>query len=362
MPVRIKFLSYKEARKVVRKLGLKNERQWYRYCGDRKKPFNIPSVPHHYYKNCGWVSWMDWLGYSYSINDRRYHVNDNYFKKWSSNMAYILGFWFADGYISKKKGCNTYIFSITQNEKDKYLLEKILKEMKSNYYLQYTKKHHCYSFKVCSKIIYNDIIRLGGKERKSLDVKFPNVPKKYLPDFVRGLWDGDGCITYNKRQQFYNSNYVCGSKDFIEQLHAVLKKNIFKGNGDCLDGSLTLQPSGVYRLLFGRDDTIRLKNFMYQGSMKDKLMLKRKYELFLKTPGTSLCDFLDYNSSKKIVKSFKIKSRNEWRRYCRLKKRPSNIPSQPHKIYNNKGWISYALWFGCKSNEKFCNKKYNIKA
>jgi len=26
-------------------------------------------------------------------------------------------------------------------------------------------------------------------------VEFPDVPKEYLPDFIRGYFDGDGCIT-----------------------------------------------------------------------------------------------------------------------------------------------------------------------
>ena len=30
---------------------------------------------------------------------RKYKVDDNFFKTWSSDMAYILGFWFTDGWI-----------------------------------------------------------------------------------------------------------------------------------------------------------------------------------------------------------------------------------------------------------------------
>ena len=34
-------------------------------------------------------------------NGRKYHINQDYFKIWSRNMAYIFGFWCADGCIYK---------------------------------------------------------------------------------------------------------------------------------------------------------------------------------------------------------------------------------------------------------------------
>ena len=75
---------------------------------------------------------------------RKYNVNDNYFKTWSHNMAYILGFWFADGCIMKR--CEQYRFNIGQNKKDKYLLKQMLVEMGSNYPMFFDKKHDFCSF------------------------------------------------------------------------------------------------------------------------------------------------------------------------------------------------------------------------
>lgn len=51
-------------------------------------------------------------------------INQDYFKTWSRNMAYILGLWFADGYIYNGK-----IFDITLHKKDKYILKQIAKEL-----------------------------------------------------------------------------------------------------------------------------------------------------------------------------------------------------------------------------------------
>jgi len=47
---------------------------------------------------------------------RKYKVNDDFFKIWSHNMAYILGFWFSDGCIIDKKD-GTQLFSINDGWK-----------------------------------------------------------------------------------------------------------------------------------------------------------------------------------------------------------------------------------------------------
>lgn len=53
-----------------------------------------------------------------SQNVRKYPVNQDYFKNWSHNMAYILVLWWAKGYIYGGK-----IFDITLHNKDKYILK-----------------------------------------------------------------------------------------------------------------------------------------------------------------------------------------------------------------------------------------------
>lgn len=54
------YLSFEEARKFVRGLGLKSAIEWFE-CG-KTRPNNIPSIPHKIYKDKGWSGWGDWLG------------------------------------------------------------------------------------------------------------------------------------------------------------------------------------------------------------------------------------------------------------------------------------------------------------
>lgn len=59
------FWSFKKARKYARKLSLKNHMEWNKWIRGQKRNIFIPCDPYDYYKNKGWISWMDWLGSGY---------------------------------------------------------------------------------------------------------------------------------------------------------------------------------------------------------------------------------------------------------------------------------------------------------
>jgi len=278
------FLPFHRARKFARSLKLNGQKGWKKYIKGQVNILKIPSNPRTIYKK-QWDSWGNWLGTGNKVGARIvYKINHNFFKNWSHNMAYIFGFWFADGSISKSKGCN--YFDITQHKDDKYLLEKMSKIMKSNYPI-HTNGKNCFRLQFHSKTIVDDIIKLGGKYRKSLDCKFPDIPKKYLPDFIRGHFDGDGSIYCRKNSGVYYATFASGSKIFSESLLNILKKSIpnLKGKVSKCAYKLPNNRSGIcYHIAFNANDTIRLRDFMYQND--PELKMSRKWNLFKKTEKT----------------------------------------------------------------------------
>ena len=128
--------------------------------------------------------------------------------------AYILGFYIADGCLNGNK------FVITLNEKDKEILEKIRDYISPITKLIYKKEtinkqgivsHPMYSFAFACKEIVNCLEDLGlGKNKTYLSKSIKNiVPKELMWDFIRGYWDGDGCIsssnvTKNVKETSYN--------------------------------------------------------------------------------------------------------------------------------------------------------------
>ena len=58
---------------------------------------------------------------------RKYTLNQAFFSKWSPKMAYVLGFWYADGYMRHEKSYRVLFFSV-----DKTILKKIRAAAGSN--------------------------------------------------------------------------------------------------------------------------------------------------------------------------------------------------------------------------------------
>ena len=58
-----KYRSFIDARKFVRSLKLKSIAEWDAYCDSGKKPHDIPFSGYQTYKNDGWINTGDWLGH-----------------------------------------------------------------------------------------------------------------------------------------------------------------------------------------------------------------------------------------------------------------------------------------------------------
>lgn len=194
---------------------------------------------------------------------RKYTVNEDYFKTWSNNMAYILGFFAADGMVAR----DSQLISFSQ--KEKYILEDIKREFGSDHLIIQNEKSGVYILNLYSKKLKDDLMTLHGIiPNKALTIKFPNVPKQYMNHFVRGYFDGDGYINYKQ----YTVTFVGGSKYFMEKLYLVLK-------------NLGLEPQfktqeNHYRLhIRGRKSIKIFSNWIYKNK---ELYLKRKHKEFSK--------------------------------------------------------------------------------
>jgi hypothetical protein len=59
----IAFLTYDESKDHIHKLKLSSQADWTNWKKAGMRPKNIPSDPYKSYKNSGWISWPDFLGY-----------------------------------------------------------------------------------------------------------------------------------------------------------------------------------------------------------------------------------------------------------------------------------------------------------
>ncbi|XRB10150.1 methyltransferase domain-containing protein [Pycnococcus provasolii] len=60
----MEFRSFEDARTYVRTLGLKSKEDWEAWSKSGDRPHDIPSAPNRTYKESGWISYPDFLGYN----------------------------------------------------------------------------------------------------------------------------------------------------------------------------------------------------------------------------------------------------------------------------------------------------------
>jgi hypothetical protein len=118
-----------------------------------------------------------------------------FFKAWSSEMAYVLGYWFADGNMYNQPSCASYVVSI--GSKDLEHLKQLRSTIGMGKLTRITGSD-VYKLVICRKEMFDDLLRLGGTERKSLTLAWPEVPLEYLAHFTRGYVDGDGSLIWHK--------------------------------------------------------------------------------------------------------------------------------------------------------------------
>jgi len=207
--------------------------------------------------------------------------NKTFFKKWSSDMAYILGFLFADGNIIKTNR-NTHFVAIYTADRD--LLVSMALSMRSNHKISTCiyESGPVYKIQIGSKELFADLITLGLTPNKAKRMKLPKIPKKHVNDFIRGYFDGDGCVwqgmTHPKRKTPTPGIlvvFVSASFDFLKGLFVLLKELGVVG------GSLYKSKSGTYaRLSFSTLDSLKIYKIMY--NKPHRLFLSRKKLVFEK--------------------------------------------------------------------------------
>jgi len=94
-------------------------REWCEYFNNKYTKNEIYTFCYHNHKKIKRLSDEE-KSIQQSLNARKYHINQDYFKNWSRNMAYIFGLWCAVGCIYGGK-----MFDITLHNKDKYILKRV---------------------------------------------------------------------------------------------------------------------------------------------------------------------------------------------------------------------------------------------
>ena len=231
-----------------------------------------------------------------SFNEHVFDVIDN------EEKAYWLGFLYADGSISSQKSDNKsrYVLELTLSAKDIHHLEKFNTFMKHNEYnIKYREKVNAYRWSVNNKHLWETLNSYGCVPNKSLILKFPNkrifTSKELIIHFIRGYFDGDGCISRNLSSKSVSPDVsLLGTHELL----TTIKNIINKEDIDCdIKRNKKYGDHNVWTLSFKKEPGIKFINLIYNDSA---IYLDRKYKLyqFFKNGSRSIQEWTELLSTK----------------------------------------------------------------
>lgn len=225
-------------------------------------------------------------GREHNIPNKKYQVNENYFEKIDTEeKAYWLGFLYADGNVRMHKN-RSGILKLKLKQSDKQHIEKFNSSLNSNYpikdgleILKYkNREYKCYYSVVC---IYNtkmvkDLYNLGCMNNKTFKIKFPEfLDSELIRHFIRGYFDGDGCIT-SKNKKNGRVSIVSASYDFLIRLNEILINCVSVANNKIGD------KKGCYVINWcGLSDVENLHTYFYECSTIYLDRKRKKYNEIL---------------------------------------------------------------------------------
>lgn len=209
---------------------------------------------------------------------------ETFFNNWSPKMAYVLGYFAADGSMYKNPRGSCYVSFTSTDIELVELIRKIINVPNNIEAYKFKSRNWKtrYTLQIGSKTAFNRLLQLDFTPNKSRNLKFPHVPSCLLGHFMRGYFDGDGCIEfgYFKRKQRNNRlskrfsfRLTSGSQAFLNNLATSV---IGVAN---IDSGKIYPGKNAYVLAYSRKDMLKLYNFIYPS---DHLpCLKRKRDKFL---------------------------------------------------------------------------------
>ena len=207
----------------------------------------------------------------------KYTLNENYFNDIDSyEKAYWLGFLYADGCVRNEYRKRT--LDLCLKSEDSYHINNLSRALGSNATArkrvakikdkEYSAHRCCWN----SKKLVDALEKHGCVQNKSLILEFPKELKKELiSDFIRGYFDGDGCVyCYNYEAGTTKGVQIIGTDKFCKELSTILsdfniKNTVYKPKN-----------KNYFEIrIYGKE---YVKNFyvkMYKNA-KDNTCLKRK--------------------------------------------------------------------------------------
>lgn len=320
------YRPFKEARKFVNSLILKNREEWRKYCRNGKKPDDIPAAPDRIYKNEGWKGMGDWLGTgTVAPFEREYRS----FKE-ARLFIHALNLKNEFEWINYSKSGNkpndipsnprrTY-----KNEGWKGMGDWIGTGTKAPFDREYR------PFKEAILFIHalnlknqSEWVKYSKSGNKPHDI--PSNPRQvYKNEGWKGFgnWLGTDRIATRKME----------FKSFLEArafVHTLNLKSTAEWRKYCVSGSKPEDIPALPHRKYKGNGWSGYGDWIGTGRIADKYK-----------------EYRPFKDARLFVLKLGLKNRTDWNSYCKNGKKPADIPADPRRTYKNNGWISWRNWLG----------------
>lgn len=212
---------------------------------------------------------------------RKVHsVNEDFFKTWTRESAWVFGWLLTDGSVNEKSGQ----IRLMLKSHDIDALEKIKRAMRFTGPVfkgtQDDGRHFAY-LRVCRKEMAEDLFACGmARSNKTFNTTVPNIPESLFWDFTRGVFEGDGNIKHGKQWNDLQL-LICGAtKSFFEDMQVEFQKRGINTTLKEHRAGKSGRKSPMYTLTTKSNaDALRWCFFMYADTPRS-LRLDRKFEVF----------------------------------------------------------------------------------
>jgi len=319
------YLSFEEARSYVHRLGLKNKDTWVEWTKTDDKLAEIPSKPSRVYKDKGWVSWGDWLGTNRIANQCRIYRP---FEE-ARTFVHKLGLKLRDEWHTWSKNARPdYIPSNPDKVyKDKgwigwgdWLGTGNIALRNKTYWPFEEARSFARVLRIKSQTEWQHWCKNGNKPDY-----IPADPRQVYKDqgwISWGDWLGTGNIagcnkTYWPFEEARSFAHVLRLKSQTEWQH-------WCKNGDKPD-YIPANPRETYRN----------KGWVSFGDWLGTDTIANYYRTYL-----------PFEEARAFARVLRLKNQIEWQQWCRTGDRRNDIPANPSKTYQDKGWLSWGDWLG----------------
>lgn len=146
--------------------------------------------------------------------------------------------------------------------------------------IQYDKRpgKECAGIEITSAKIFDDLFSHGVIPNKTYNsFHLPKVPEDFIIPFLRGLFDGDGMLSYKENYNESSVGFISKSISVVEEFQALIDNLIGKNESNKIKLEINKVGSSYRCSWRGRRQVLKILSLLYDDA---SIYLQRKYNKY----------------------------------------------------------------------------------